>query len=114
MTVQELKNRDGYEFECNISKEESVTSINNSNYHDEWGCAFIWLGEKIGVEYNLCVDNTTDETIDCSAIYKMELNEFMETDYNEFVSYEINFDNAEWEQNLENAMCMALIELFDL
>lgn len=114
MTVSELKNREDYEFECNIFKGTTITGINETNYFDEWGCAFIWLGEKIGVEYNLCIDNTTNETINCSAIYKVKLNEFMEADYNEFIHYEIDFDEHNWVESLENAMCKALIELFDL
>lgn len=117
MKVQELKNKDGYEFECNISEEykNMVT--------DEWGCAYMWLDGKIGVEYNFCIQ---DDGTNCSAIYKMEYNKY--TDYNgeiteeswetdvfsRFVHYEIDFNDTEWEQSLENAMCMALIKLFDL
>lgn len=107
MTVLELKNRDDYEFECNICEEykDMIT--------DEWGCSFVWLGEKIGVEYNFCIQ---DDGTNASAIYKMEYNEevdYMETDYSEFVPYEIDFDNVNWMEDLENAMCKALIKFLE-
>lgn len=106
MTVLELKNRDGYEFECNICEEykDMIT--------DEWGCGFVWLDGIKGVEYNFCIQ---DDGTNASAIYKMEYNEnkdYMETDYSKFVPYEIDFDNVNWMEDLENAMCKALIENF--
>jgi hypothetical protein len=108
MTVNELKNREDYEFECNICEEykDMIT--------DEWGCAIVWLGATKGVEYNYCIQ---DDGTNCSAIYKMEYNEEMDiidTNYSEFVGYEIDFDDTEWTTSLENAMCQALIDLFDL
>lgn len=112
MTIKELKKAEGYEFECNISQEyESTDSC------DEWGCAFVWLGESIGVEYNFCIDNSTNERINSSAIYKMELNTdsgYMETDSSMFVHYEIDFSDDDWNEKLENALCEALIEFFSL
>lgn len=108
MTVSELKALYGYNFECNISKTFC------EKHNDIWGSAFIWLGENIGVEYNYCID---DDGANCSAIYKMELNictELMETDYNKFIHYEVDFDDVRWVDNLENAMCMALINFFEI
>ena len=106
MTVEELKEEELYEFECNMSDEYKDKET------DEWGCAFVWLND-IGVEYNFCIDSGNN----CCAIYKMEINEetdYMETDYDTFIHYEIDFDNENWEQELENAMCKALIELHNL
>ena len=111
MTVKELKNQDGYEFECNISNEYKNIQT------DEWGCAFVWLGENIGAEYNFCVDDSTDEIINCSAIYKTEINkntDYLETDTSTFIRYEIDFDNENWLEEFENAMCKALIEFYEL
>lgn len=107
MTVNELKTLDSYEFECNLFKNDSMENC------DEWGCAFVWLTESKGVEYNFCIE----DGIDNSAIYKMQYDksvDCMETDYDKFVPYEIDFDDTEWATSLENAMCQALIDLFDL
>ena len=113
MTVKELKNKTGYEFECNLSKEDCI----NVDYYDEWGSAFAWLGDNLGVEYNFCIDDTTDESFNCCAIYKTEINpetDYMETDYNTFIHYEIDFNNDDWAEELENAMCEALIKFHNL
>ena len=104
MTIKELKTRKDYSFGCNMDK--GYKNIET----DEWGCAFIWVGNK-GVEYNFCIDSGEN----LCAIYKMELNEktdYMETDHDTFIHYEINFDEADWVEKLENAMCEALIEFF--
>ena len=108
MNVRELKNRKDYEFECNISRKLC------ERYNDIWSAGLIWLGEKIGVEYNYCIQ---DDGTNCSAIYKMEFNEktdYMDTDYTTFFSYEVDFNDVEWKNKLENAMCEALIEFFKL
>lgn len=120
MTIEELKNRNDYRFYCNLTKSRVLNEIADMDSFDEWGCAFITikdtiLDEEIGVEYNLCIDKTTNKYEDNSAIYKVDYNEAdgcIETDYNEFIHYEIDFDNPKWKQNLENAMCKALIEFF--
>ena len=108
MTVKELKRKNGYEFECNMSEE-----FKGYENHDEWGCACVWFGENIGVEYNFCYDDGES----CCAIYKMEFNNgsgYMDTDYSTFIHYDVDFDNPEWKNKLENAMCEALIEFFKL
>lgn len=108
MNVKELKNMDGYEFECSLFKKIC------ERQNDIWGASFVWLGEKIGAEYNYCIQ---DDGTNCSAIYKMELDEktdYMETDYDKFVGYEVDFDDVKWRNKLENAMCQALIDFFEL
>lgn len=117
MTVKELKKTEGYIFQCDIARKRVLKEIADTDYFDEWGCAFISVGEELGVEYNLCIDNTTDENINSSGIYKVDYNEendYIETDYDTSVSYEIDFDNHKWKTELENAMCEALIEFFEL
>lgn len=108
MTIQELKQMDDYEFECSMSEEYKDYKI-----HDEWGCAFLWLGEFIGVEYNFCIDN--DYT--ACAIYKIKFNKdehYMTTDYDTFVHYDIDFNSENWKNELENAMCNALVQFYNL
>lgn len=108
MRVNDLKNNIDYEFSCNISEVDFI----NEKYYDEWGAAFINYG-NIGVEYNICKELTRDY----SAIYSMccdSTNEKWETDCNNYLHYEIDFLNDNWESDLENAMCDALIKLFNL
>ena len=91
-----------YEFECNIE-------ILEEDCVDIWGAAFVWLGDNIGVEYNLCIDENGNN---CSAIYKMQMNgDYMETDYSSFIHYEVDFDDADWKNTLRNIMCNALENL---
>ena len=108
---EELKNNLDYEFECNMSEEYKDMEIN-----DEWGCAIIYFND-VGVEYNFCID----DGVNSCAIYKMKLDieniesmECWKTDYDTFIHYEIDFNNKGWVQELENAMCKALIEFYDL
>ena len=113
MTIQELKNRDGYDFECTLSKREALKGIKKFVTFDEWGVACVWLGEDIGVEYNFCID----DDVNSSAIYKMEFDYesgYMKTDYDTFIHYEIDYNDRKWKKNLEDAMCKALIEFFDI
>lgn len=93
-----------YEFECNMTAEyRKHTSI------DEWGCAYLWLSDSCSVEYNFCIDGNN-----CSAIYKMEMNEdgCMETDHCTFEHYEIDFDDVNWQKSLETAMYEAAKKFF--
>lgn len=114
MTIEELKKKDDYSFECYMTKEE-YNDVWEGECWDEWGCAGAWLGD-IGVEYNFCIDDTTHEAINECAIYLTKINEedYVETDYGMFIHYEINFNNENWKEELENAMCDALIKFFKL
>lgn len=117
MDVAKLKRTEGYYFQCDLKKRDTLKGIANTNCFDVWGIAFVSLGEEIGVEYNLCIDNTTNEHIDCSAIYKVDYNEkndCIEIDTGVYIHYEIDFNNPKWKRELENAMCRALIEFFGL
>lgn len=117
MTIKELKNNKEYYFECDIKKRKVLKDIADTDYYDEWGCAFVSVGDELGVEYNLCIDNTTNENINESAIYRVdydEENDCIETDYTTFIHYEIDFDNPKWKKELENAMCEVLIKFFEL
>lgn len=108
ITVKELKASAGYEHECNIDSDEEDVE------NDLWCAALTWFGENIGVEYNLCIQ---DDGTNCSAIYRMELNkeeDSMETDYDDYVHYEIDFSDRNWKRKLENAMCEALLKFYGL
>ena len=94
------------DFECNMTAEE----LQGTGNHEEWGMAYMWL-DNIGVEYNFSVDSGGNY----SAIYKMVFNEesdYMETDYDTFIHYEIDFSNPDWKEHLKDAMKEALIRFF--
>lgn len=104
MTVKELKEIKGYEFECNLEQHYKYMQT------DEWGSAFIWV-DDFGAEYNFCIDGT----VNSCAIYKTQINpetEYVEIDYDTFIHYEIDFDDLSWKKKLENAMCEAVIKFF--
>lgn len=104
--IKKMKELCEYQFDCDMTKE-----YKDENNCDEWGCASVWV-DDIGVEYNFCIDDGEN----CCAIYKTEIgdNGYMETDCSTFTHYEIDFDNENWKEELENAMCEALIEFFYL
>lgn len=111
MTIEELQRKFDYEFECNVTEE-----YKECGDYDEWGSAFVYFG-KYCVEYNFCIDNSTKEAINCSAIYKVNIDDDMDNnciDTNTYVHYEIDFEKPDWQEELENAMCKALIEFYNL
>ena len=117
MTIKELQNHKDYYFRCDIKRNKVLKEIDDMDCFDEWGCAFASIGDEVSVEYNLCIDNTTDESIDESAIYKVDYDadsDTIETDYDKYIHYEIDFNNRNWKKELENAMCEAMIEFFEL
>lgn len=111
MTIEELKRNGNYEFECNIP-DGIMEEIKDINFYDEWASAFVFYGDHVGVEYNFCIDHDTNS----SAIYKTVVNEdnILSTDYSTSTHYEINFENKNWREDLENAMCSALLEFFEI
>lgn len=119
MTVKELQKKKEYRFDCYITKRRVLKEIVDADFFDEWGCAIISFGNRVIVEYNFCVDNTADESINSSAIYKVCYYEeqgkwFSEIDTSNYIHYEIDFSNCKWKKELERAMCEALIKLFNL
>ena len=92
------------EFELYI--EDSTISDLYESGAEEWGAAFYWIGGgDHGVEYNLHIEVNGDEIYNASAIYKTDTEgEYLETDYNTFVHYEIDFEDPRWESKLRNAM----------
>lgn len=106
-------NMNRIEFECNMSAEE----LKFNPCYDWWGSAFLWRGDSQGVEYNYCVEC---DGYNASAIYKVvvvpDVEEpdkcYLATDYDEFIHYEIDFNNPDWEAELKQAMYKALVGFF--
>ena len=105
-SVEVTKVAKDYDFALNMSDEyKTYTNC------DEWGAAALWLNDNQGVEYNFCMDSGQNSC----AIYKMYRDEESgteDTDYSTFEHYEINFDSATWEKELETAMYEAAKKFF--
>ena len=57
-------------------------------------------------QYNLCIDNSTEETEHLSAFYKLVKNEngyWQHDDCNSFYSYNIDFNDNRWKHKLKEA-----------
>lgn len=106
-----LKLYEELSFDCRIT-DEYATYDN----HDEWGCAYAWINDISGVEYNFCIECCSEsEIVNSSAIYRMSYNEeegIMETDYNSYIHYEIDFRDREWKRKLKEAMYNAFESFF--
>lgn len=107
MTLDQLKNNPGYYFECYIDGNKYV----NCSCCDDWNVCFASLWNDIAVEYNICIDDNEN----CSAIYYVRCYKdgAWETDYDRFISCEIDFSKDNWRSELENAMCIAMIEFME-
>ena len=97
------RSKGGYEYEINIDESKVDKSC-----IDEWGAAYLWIDDDHGVEYNLCYDNGECE----SAIYKALYTEYLETDYNSFSAYEIDFSDKDWKEKLVDEMERVALEFF--
>lgn len=85
------------EFELNMDE-----SYKDCKTIDEWEMAVVWIG-YYGAEYNLCLQNGDNY----SAIYFMKYNDetdYWDTDSNDYLHYEIDFNNPNWKLDLKEAM----------
>lgn len=100
-----------YVYDCWLV-EENFPMLEDGEMYDSWNIAQL-VSENIGCEYNLCIDNSTNEMINESAIYFMYRDEgkyLWDTDFSKFVHYEIDLNNENWQLDLESAMFAALQE----
>lgn len=102
-----------YEFEVSLNR-GCMRIVRETNYYDEWGAACLWIDNERGVEYNFCIDNTTNEWIDSSAFYKMiGTDGSWDTETDEFIAYKIDFDEYNWKEKMINAMIKAAETLWE-
>lgn len=104
---------DNFTYECHINKEEMLKDIEDLVCVDSWGEVEYGDGEK-AVDYNICIDNSTNETEYCSAFYKLYKNSegYWIHDCSEWYSYEIDFNDKDWEEKLKEAAKKAYNELW--
>ena len=102
-------------YRCDINKEEILDAINRHECYDSWG-EVQYGNDKTAVEYNVCIDNTTEEMENCSAFYRIYADEegyWENDDCNTWSRYHIDFTDKDWELKLEEAAKKAYKELFD-
>jgi len=69
----------------------------NEDCCDYWGAGFAWY-KNYGVEYNFCVDG--------------EENDYMETDHDKYIHYEINFEEKDWKERFLEKMGLVLLNYY--
>lgn len=82
----------------------------NEDCCDYWGAGFAWY-KNYGVEYNFCVDGEEN----ASAIYLMRYNpnmDYMETDHDKYIHYEIIFEEKDWKERFLEKMGMVLLNYY--
>lgn len=79
---------------------------------DEWG--IIEYGNEYQcVEYNFCIDSSTDKIINESAFYPATKDENgWHTDCSHFFHFEVDFESPTWKKNLEEGARKAYEEIF--
>lgn len=90
-------------------KSEILNAINNHHSFESWGDVE-YGNDKQAVDYNICIDNSTEETEYCSAFYKLSVNEngyWGHDGCQEWYEYEIDFSDKNWEEKLKEAAIKA-------
>lgn len=107
-----------YTFENNISRKiirEIREALENKENWESWSLVF-YGNDYLNVDYNLSVDNSTENTVVSGAFYRLALgnNGYVFHDDNSvFYPYVVDFTNTQWKEKFEEAAKQAFKELFD-
>lgn len=107
-----------YTFENNISRKiirEIREALENKENWESWSLAF-YGNDYLNVDYNLSVDNSTENTVVSGAFYRLALgnNGYVFHDDNSvFYPYVVDFTDTQWKEKFEEAAKQAFKELFD-
>lgn len=101
--IKEDKNMNNFDYYFNVDEKVILETIINNWDYDGWGEVEYSNDEK-GVDYNIYIDNSTNETIFGSAFYKIfkNKNNRWQHDTSQYYPYEINFKDPNWKVNLKN------------
>lgn len=105
-----------FTYKCDINKTEILSAIERHDCYDSWGDAEYGNSEK-AVEYNVCIDNSTNQTEYLSAFYRIAKGKdgcWQHDDCQEWYSYEINFSDAKWQEKLKEAAIKAYNKLWNV
>lgn len=95
------------EYEDNLPDETYILDgTKNNGIVDEWGDCMAWCEDcDLGLEYNLCIDNTRGDMVDESAFYVMHRtpgSEYWDTDSDNFTPYEIDYNDPNWREKIKD------------
>lgn len=105
----------GFTYECHMNKEEILETIKNYGNYDTWGDVEYGNDEQ-AVDYNICIDNTTEKTEYLSAFYRLVKNKdgyWQHDGCQEWYPYEIDFSDDNWEEKLKEAAMRAYKVLWE-
>lgn len=105
---------DKFQYDFNVNKKAILRALKNHECYDCWG-EVVYTNDKQGVDYNICVDNSTEETEFCSAFYKIFTDEdgiWHHDDCCTYYSYDIDFTDKNWKSKLKEAAIKAYEELW--
>lgn len=104
-----------FEYECNVNKHEIMEAIKNHDCYDTWGDVE-YGDDKQAVDYNICIDNSTEKTEYLSAFYRLLKNEdgcWQHDGCQEWYPYEIDFSDDNWKEKLKEAAIRAYKALWE-
>ena len=91
-------------FTCSINKKKILEAVKNHDCYDSWG-EVMYMSGRQGVEYNICIDNSTKETACLSAFYRLSKGKdgWQNDGCQEWYTYEIDFSDKDWKEKLKDA-----------
>lgn len=101
-------------YQCYVKKKDILKCIKNHESYDTWGDVQYGNNKK-AVDYNICIDNSTETTEYCSAFYRFYENEegyWQHDGCQEWYPYKIDFSDKNWEEKLKEAAKKAYEELW--
>lgn len=104
-----------FKYRCDINKKKILKAIKNHESYDAWGDVE-YGNDKQAVDYNICIDNSTEETEYCSAFYRLSKNEdgcWQHDGCQEWYPYEIDFSDDKWKEKLKEAAIKAYKALWE-
>jgi hypothetical protein len=108
-------NTNNMQYDYNVDVRAIKRAIKNHDCYDSWGEVMYGNDEQV-VDYNICIDNSTEETEWCSAFYRMCVDDdgyFCHDDCCTYYEYNIDFNDKNWKKKLKEAAIQAYHELWE-
>lgn len=104
-----------FKYDFNVNKKAIMKAIKEHYCYDTWGEVMYGDNEQV-VDYNICIDNSTEETEYCSAFYRMFLGEdgyWYHDNCCTCYPYDIDFNDKDWKKKLKDAAIKAYEKLWE-
>lgn len=108
-------NINNMKYDYNVDVKAIKRAIKNHYCYDSWGEVMYGNDAQI-VDYNICIDNSTEETEWCSAFYRMYVDEdgcWHHDNCCTCYQYDIDFNDKDWKKKLKEAAIQAYHELWE-